>query len=295
MKTIQRTFIPGSKWIYIKLYTGTKTADTILIKDIFFIKNKLISMNLIDKWFFIRYNDPDFHLRIRVLLKDISCFGYVINLFYSRINSLVDEKMLLNLQIDTYNREIERYGLLFIEEAESIFYVDSECVLSILKKINNKDENYRWMIALKMIDNLLSDFSFDIFQKSDIMGKLSNSFKTEFGFNLYNVKQFNQKYRNNKADIERVLNSELIDEDFKKMYFYLRIRSKRIQPIIRIIKLKMNSSKNNISYEYLLTNCIHMMLNRLFRSKNRLHELILYDFMCRFYKSEVVRSFNIQK
>jgi hypothetical protein len=37
-----------------------------------------------------------------------------------------------------------------------------------------------------------------------------------------------------------------------------------------------------------------MMLNRLFRSKNRLHELVLYDFMNRYYKSELAKEkYNI--
>lgn len=34
MKNIKRTFIPGSEWFYLKLYTGENTADDLLLKAI---------------------------------------------------------------------------------------------------------------------------------------------------------------------------------------------------------------------------------------------------------------------
>ena len=33
-KVVQRTFIPGSEWLYIKVYTGSNTADKILINEL---------------------------------------------------------------------------------------------------------------------------------------------------------------------------------------------------------------------------------------------------------------------
>ncbi|GHV23349.1 hypothetical protein FACS1894174_09080 [Bacteroidia bacterium] len=40
----------------------------------------------------------------------------------------------------------------------------------------------------------------------------------------------------------------------------------------------------------LLKSYIHMMLNRLFRSKNRMHEMVLYDFMFRYYTSGIAKE-----
>jgi thiopeptide-type bacteriocin biosynthesis protein len=188
--------------------------------------------------------------------------------------------------LDTYSRERERYGNKLIEPAESIFYYDSECILSILKKIRN--ENYRWMIALKMIDALLSDFSFDINAKKDIIDKISNSFKVEFGFNQYNAKQFNSKYRDNKKNIENIINSTIADVEFKTLYLPVQKKSKNLKLIIE----KLNNTKK-VEKDNLISSYIHMMLNRLFQSKNRMHELVLYDFMKRYYTSSVARNKNI--
>ena len=62
---MNRVFSLGSEWVYFKIYSGYKIADVILLE---YLKEKielLQSENIIKKWFFIRYNDSDSHLRIR--------------------------------------------------------------------------------------------------------------------------------------------------------------------------------------------------------------------------------------
>jgi len=76
-----RTFIPGSEWVYFKLYTGTKTADSILKNELYGYVSKMLKNGIIDKWFFIRYADPDFHVRLRLHLKESRDFTCVFNQF----------------------------------------------------------------------------------------------------------------------------------------------------------------------------------------------------------------------
>ncbi|MBD8348362.1 thiopeptide-type bacteriocin biosynthesis protein [Dysgonomonas sp. HGC4] len=283
MKLVQRTFIPGSRWIYFKLYVGNNTADKVLSHHITYIINNIKKKKIIDKWFFVRYSDSDFHIRIRILLKDEAYIGEVINLFYKRLRSLVQSNLIWKMQLDTYNRELERYSNKLIEVAESIFFHDSECTLSIIKKLENED--HRWMISLKMIDSLLTDFSFDITSKLEIMEQVSNSFKIEFGFNQYNCKQLNTKYRENKRNIENVFNDTIKENSFRALYIPIYKRSKKLIPLVKEFNDNFPTNKNDLILSY-----IHMMLNRLFHSKNRLHELVLYDFMKRYYTSEKAKS-----
>ena len=63
---IQRKFIPGSQWLYFKIYTGVKTADEVLAHTIRPFLRELYAERWIDGSFFIRYNDPDFHIRLRL-------------------------------------------------------------------------------------------------------------------------------------------------------------------------------------------------------------------------------------
>ena len=290
MKEMQRAFIPGSKWIYFKLYTGYKISDIVLSEKIFVIINNLKRKNLIDKWFFIRYTDPEHHIRIRLLMRDESCIGNIINLFYKNLHPFSENNLIWKIQIDTYNRELERYGNTLIKEAESIFCIDSEYSLYTIRKLNKmKNENYRWMIALKMIDSFLSDFSLEITQKQQLMKNVSDSFKVEFGFNQYNSKQFNVKFREHKSTLEAVLNNAITDKEYLCLVEFIKNKSRKLLPVIAQIREKLKKQKN-IPLDSLLLSYIHMMLNRHFRSKNRLHELILYDFMYRYYTSEIAKQ-----
>ena len=71
MNMVDKIFIPGSEWVYFKLYTGTKTADAILQNELYRYIRELLNNGIIDKWFFIRYTDPDFHIRLRLHLKEL--------------------------------------------------------------------------------------------------------------------------------------------------------------------------------------------------------------------------------
>jgi len=286
MSNIRRSFIPGSQWVYFKLYTGPKTADDLLTQEIAPIIKKLQKGHAIEKWFFIRYSDPDFHLRIRLLANDTQNIGEIIQLFYKKLYKWNDDRLLWKMQLDTYNRELERYRPHLIEEAESFFYADSECILSIIQKLNG-NENYRWMIALKLIHELLSDFGLNLEEKQKLMEEASRAFKIEFGFNEFNSKQFNTKFRENKKNVESILNDDLNEKDFIPLSEPIKKRIKQLSSIVEQIKSKLRKEDN---INELLRSYLHMMLNRLFRSNNRVHELILYDFMSRYYTSEIAKE-----
>jgi thiopeptide-type bacteriocin biosynthesis protein len=283
--------MPGSRWLYIKLYTGEKTADELLIQIIAPVVKRLQKTQSFEKWFFIRYSDPDFHLRIRFLTSEVQVIGEIIDLFHRKLERWNKDRLLWKMQLDTYNRELERYGNELIEEAESVFYADSECILSILKKLNN-NEKYRWMIALKLIDGLLSDFHLTLEEKQKLMGNFSQSYKTEFGFNEYNAKQFNTKFRENKSIVESILNDTFDESAFTSLSISIKKRTKTIAPVVEQIKMKLKKDSN---LNDLIQSYIHMMLNRLFSSKNRLHELVLYDFMFRYYTSKVAQLKHSKK
>ncbi|MDR0863466.1 MAG: thiopeptide-type bacteriocin biosynthesis protein [Candidatus Symbiothrix sp.] len=286
MNKIHRTFMPGSQWVYIKLYTGEKTADDLLIKVISPVIKQLQKAQYIEKWFFIRYADPDFHLRIRLLIYNSQHIGEIIHLLYQKLGKWNQDRLLWKVQLDTYNRELERYNKHLIEEAESVFYADSECILSIIKNLNG-NANYRWMIALKLINELLSDFSLNIEEKQKLVENVSKSYKTEFGFNDYNSKQFNTKFRENKKIVESVLNNVFNEQEFISLVQPIKKRTKQLIPVFEQIKIKSRKGSN---VNELLKSYLHMTLNRLFCSNNRQHELILYDFMFRYYASEIAKE-----
>lgn len=286
MKILQRTFIPGDNWVYLKIYTGIKIADWIMTDILFHVIKKMIKEKFVDEFFFIRYNDPDFHLRLRFLLSNNSYFSDVIDILNRTLKPIIEKQLVWKMQLDTYQREIERYSPYLIEDTELFFYIDSMSIIKIINQLNKfKDEKYRWMISLLLNDKLLSTFDFSIEQKKDLMTQCSDYFKEKYGFNQFNSKQFNEKYRENKIIVKYILEGIIIDENYNRIVKLVNQRSHKLKPVI--ININRIVKKKKLNMQDYIGSYIHMSMNRLFRADNGLYELIVYDFMKRYYTSQV--------
>lgn len=285
MKEVQRKFIPGSEWVYIKVYTGSNTADKILVNELSKYISVLNKNKYIEKWFFIRYADPDFHLRIRIKMKDRRFIGEIIQLFYLHFRKAIIDERVWRVQLDTYNRELERYKGHLMELTETLFCIDSDYTLKILKVVRNMPLSNRWLIATKMIDTLLVDFGYDLQQRKDLLEQMDKSYKIEFGFNEFNSKQFNVMYREHSRELEEILWAQNNNKNFQILDKIIRHRSKELKKTVS--QLLIEDKGREIGT--LISSYIHMMLIRLFCSKNRLYELIIYNFMHRLYVSQIAR------
>lgn len=291
---IQRNFSIGSEWLYFKLYCGVKVADKILLENIKPLIEELFQKQLIDSWFFIRYSDPDNHLRIRFNLPDTSKIGEVIRLFYQFIRPAEKAKYIWKIQTDTYIRELERYGFENITLSEKLFFYNSQSILSFLESTEGDErENIRWLFGMNAIDNLLSSFQINLLDKLALMESLKDNFGQEFRMDLSLKQQIDKKYRENRPTIEAILNIEtesVSQFQFTKMLMVLRENTVYIKPIVDEILNCHHQKQLHISLSNLLSSHIHMLLNRLIPANQRLHELLIYDFLFRHYKSEEMKK-----
>lgn len=287
---MRRLFLPGSEWLYFKIYTGFKTGDTILIHKILPIVSQLSALKLIDKWFFIRYSDPNFHIRLRFRVNDDLYYNQIFNLISTTFEKTVDDGLISKIQCDSYNREMERYGDELIEITETFFCIDSYYILQFLKVCSESidPEQTRWRVSLRLIDDILIAFDFSLQDKRDFMLELSENFKKEFGFTTHTyAKQLNDKYRANRTIIDKCFEK---DNSINEYEVILKQRIDNLKPQAKQI-IQGYANKNSNPYEH-INSLIHMTMNRLFRSSNRICEMIIYDFLSRYYKSLYAREYN---
>lgn len=281
--TINRTYHPGSEWIYYKIYTGPKTADGLLTSLIQPVTEKLINERHIDKWFFIRYEDPKFHLRVRFKVADLDAISNVIREFNSQATSFIEDGLIWKIQLDTYQREIERYGLSTIDASESLFFYDSEMIVNLLNLIDDSEEGegLRWLFSIRAIDTFLNDFHLLEDQKLYVLEQLKINFCQEFNMNRFLKKQLDKKYLSHKESIEQFLKiGENEAHELSSLMNCMNRKSQHTITHINEIKSKLDPKELN---SYLASN-IHMIMNRLFRSKNRLYEMVVYYFTYKYYK-----------
>lgn len=282
---IKSTFTPGSEWLFFKIYGGNKMLDS-LLKDILPFCNNLTAKGYIDKWFFIRYDDPERHLRLRFhTLNPVKSFSIILQELNKLIGAYLADNIIRKIVMDTYVREVERYTELFIEQSENLFFVDSIAVCNFLDKIDGDDgEEHRWMGALYSVDLLLSDFGFSIQEKKKIMEELSATFFYEFITSKSDAKllnySLNRKYRDKNHLIRDLLTGNISDETRDVFSSFLN-RSRDIKLIIEEI-----ITNPSATYEVrirLVKSYIHMNLNRIFLSRSRNHEMVIYHLLKKFY------------
>ena len=294
---IIRTFSIGSEWLYYKVYCGVKISDTILTEVIKPLTSYLLKEKLIDSWFFIRYSDPDIHLRIRFHITDTRHIGRVISLFQNAITEYEKNGLIWKIQTDTYQREIERYGNDTMILGEQIFYYDSKCIVDMVDMIDGDEgEEIRWMFAIRAIDELFSDFNYSYEEKRDLLEILKTNFAYEFNMSKKLKMQIDKKFREYRIVISDLLNNkdDKISE-FESLFELLKQKSLNIKPIVNQILTMNKSDKLPLSLDDLLASYIHMLMNRLFKNKQRLHEMVVYDFMWRTYRSELAKQKQLKK
>lgn len=280
---IQRKFFLGDQWIYYKIYLGEFTSDFILVDLIKGLAEKLLESGIIDKFFFIRYNENGYHLRVRFHLTDKKKIIHLIMLFNDTFKESMEKNFVSKIQVDTYDRELERYFDECIIFSENIFYRDSIAILDFLTlmQMQNFEENYRWLYGIYMIDCLIKDFGFNINKKLKIVESLNESFSREFHLDKRLKDQLDARFRAEREKIERILSGE--NKDFQSQ---MRLKSLHISP--DILKLKLRLGRDELIK--ILVSYIHMSCNRLFRSSQRKHEFVLYHFLWKHYRSEVGRT-----
>jgi thiopeptide-type bacteriocin biosynthesis protein len=298
---LKRTFIVGDEWLYYKFYTGPKTADVILTEMIKPVTEELLSRQVIDYWFFIRYSDPQLHTRVRFHVGNPQNIAAIIQVIRSHSTPYFEKNLVWKIQLDTYQREVERYGINSMDLSEQWFFYDSKMIVDMLSLIEGDEgERIRWLFALRAVDTMLDDFRFDMEQKFDLVTLLRENFGREHGMNRNLKDQMEQKFRDNRAVINELMDrsNDPISE-MLPLFQVLAQKSAAVQPIAEQILALNKDNRLGMPLNDLMASYSHMMVNRLFKSKQRTHEMVLYDFLHRYYKSEIARQkyskINIKK
>lgn len=272
----QRIYALGSEWVYVKIYCGNRCAENLLMDSIPKLVQALKDKNLIKKWFFIRYKDPDPHLRLRFEVESPDKFGSIVQLVNELFTCKLSDHNIINIQFDTYKREVERYTAEYMELSEQLFHKESEFVLSTIMQIPTSSD--RWNICLKYMDSLLNYASLTLVEKHAFSEEMRSAFAREFGNNKSKEKKLNQIFRERKANIEHSLSTEFSNANIIIPLRHFKVISEKIERE-EISDNEILSKKSS-----LLSSYIHMFINRLYPSDQRLYEYAFYQLLSNYYQ-----------
>ncbi|WP_194191559.1 lantibiotic dehydratase [Clostridium chrysemydis] len=177
-------------WIYLKLYCNSKKQGEIIGIYIKQLIDNLKSTNSLEKHFFIRYDENGSHIRLRLKSQSKESSKVILNELSVWTKFLLENKILNNISLDSYVREIERYGgPLTIDAAETFFSDQSSAIESFfnLKEQKQSSFNTDIFVVLNLI-NIMESCEIEFEDQLSIFDTISN--KNE----LRDFFQKNRKY-----------------------------------------------------------------------------------------------------
>ena len=278
---VTRNFSPGSSWLYVKLFCTPTNANRILIH----IVKKVVDdhQSLMHKWFFIRYTDGGNHIRFRVNAS-IEVQALILSQIKELLESNNETQLIQKYQVDTYHREIERYGCDIIDEIETLFCAGSELVAEYIE-LTSEDNGIMspFQFGILMVSKMTAIVWADLDDQVQYLRKVTDNFLNEFLADKTSRLDLDKKYRQLSPDVIDVLKNDVFNQDVygdigRKFVFFLE---------------NWQALANGISLAHrlagLLSDVIHMQINRLFSADQRKQELLVYYCLSKHTQSKLAR------
>ena len=283
---VTRRRAPGSEWLYLKLYSGTRTADALLGQWLPPLLAE--TKDLWDRWHFLRYADPEPHLRVRFRGQPERLLGQLLPRIHATLEPCLEDGRCWKVQIDTYVPEWERYGgPRGLVAAEEVFWRDSEAVLRLLEACErNQGEERRWRLGLLAVDDLMAGMGLGLEARLRLAGDARDAFAREFHAEEGLRAQLGLRFRAIRGSLEALL-SPGSDPEAEGI---LAARAEGLRPALAILDDAESRGELTVTRANLAMQFNHMTLNRLFHSAQRAQEFVVYDFLCRLYRAECAQS-----
>ncbi len=270
------SFIPGSKWLSYKIYCGPGYSNTLLIQTLTPFVNAFLDNKKVLHWFFIRYNDPDHHIRFRMFCKDAASISDVFMSFESAIQPLARLGYVSDVQLVMYKRELARYGSKNLDHIERFWSKESSLLINLLTETKTT-QDYLCEI-LFLAHGYLKAFSKNDNQLLAYANQSYNAFSAEFELQKKQKKQLSEKYRIIKSKLSTILTADMT--------------SSKVAEVFNVHFLELKKCNTALSLKKtpnVWSSIVHMLVNRAFEKSQREMELIIYHHLSTYYRTQISR------
>ncbi|MFE7184022.1 lantibiotic dehydratase [Streptomyces erythrochromogenes] len=160
--------LPGSSWSYLKLYAARELHDEIAANELPALVEQMRDADACpDRWFYIRYADPDAHLRIRTR----TASGPALPALFAWGEGLVRRGLAERFEVATYHPEISRYGGPAVyDRIEELFAANSAVSCGLLRLLWDKEPGLEpEAVAIAAVDALYAQWGLGVRERLDAM------------------------------------------------------------------------------------------------------------------------------
>ena len=286
-------FIPGSEWLFSRWNTAPGYGDAVLVESLAPLVRRLRGEGVVDDWFFIRYADPDFHIRLRLRGNPATLGAGALPRLRAIGEDLLHRGLITKVIYDTYDREVNRYGGFHgIELCEAVFGADSEAVVDLVAStMGDEGAVARWRLTLCGMDRLMRDAGLDLERRYFFAQQRAETYMREFRLQGDARHPIQDKLRAERKALLPLLH-EAVDgaSELAPGLGILERRSRVLQPLLAELKRRDDAGELATSFEDILSSLIHMHANRVLATSARAQEAVLYRFLEELYDSLLARA-----
>ncbi|WP_129716029.1 lantibiotic dehydratase [Pedobacter sp. SYP-B3415] len=257
--------LPGSEWLYFSIYCHPSRSNALLQYELSDILEQF--RICIHRWFFIRYQEPRPHLRLRLLLKDRRHATEIIQAMQVALEPYTQLGIVGDFTLNTYFRETFRYGAGRIIDVERFFHEDSAGILQVLMR--NPNETQLHQHAMEVIKKIFLPFAGSITARIRFVSRMAAAFANEMKFDTGSFRELNRISRETHGSTPALVG---------------------MGKLSRQLALIMQTCKSPREKNQMLSDLIHMHINRLFSSDQRMHEAIIYQYLLKALQTEHARA-----
>ena len=290
-QTKEMSSLPSENWKYLKIYTGEASADKLIANYIEPMASKLKLAGHIESWFFIRYQDPEFHLRVRFKLPGEYQTDTLNQVLYQPLKELYKQGIIQNIAEDSYIPEMQRYGgMLILSSCEDLFYLNSKLVSDIIGSTfsNPEKDQIRWKMCLRIAWQLTMEVCESLEQAEQFFKAVAASYDNEFNSSADTKKKLNLNYREAMKEVADALSMdfEISDNEIIKKVILPEYSNK-------ITHIKQLCTAHHVDVMALIQSIIHMDCNRIFVISPRINEWVIYHYLAKYTRTVIARKFQL--
>lgn len=276
---VERKFLPGSKWSSFKIYCHPMRSNELLSQYIIPLAARWVSAGFLDQWFFIRYSDPAYHLRLR-FNHDPAHAGLILKSLTKSLAPLLKIGLVHNFQAAVYERELERFDTGIIKELERCFCISSTLVTRFFENNGSLLETgyILYQMAYSTLDAILDVFECGAKERIILFRQLYHELMTEFTWSKSLYDQIKRKFREIRKVTDglsphQIIASCNLHSEFPRFIY------------THAILARLTAGWSPVKRDKLVIDLMHLHLNRLFSDEPRKNELIVYYCLWRQYES----------
>ncbi|MCY1077795.1 lantibiotic dehydratase [Archangium lansingense] len=286
----ERSFAPGSEWTYLKLYSGAHTRDALVSDLITAFSRKAAEASV--RWFFIRYADPQHHLRLRFATKDTRLRAALTDEVHALTRRFFGDYGVYRVEHDTYERETERYGGPDgVELAEALFHHDSVAVASSVQLLRSSEVAERWPYVLWGMHQVLEASGLDLDARVRLLTDMRADYTRRLRLEAAFEHALGKRFRTYRPRLEKLLAGQVAalqegpaHEGIWKTY------GAASRPLFGELRTRGAAGSLNRPFASLLPSFLHMHANRMLPAAANQYEVVIYDFLLRLYDSARARA-----